>query len=472
MSLVEKSKIEISAEKFIVTSLIVSDVFSHSICPILKSNLELLKTSYVKVVSKWCIDFYEKYKTAPKKQIQDIFKQKQIQEDDDEDTFNFISSFLNHISNNFEREENYNELYAIEQAKEYLTEQKLKQTKSELNIAISNKDIDDAENIISSYTKLRMFDSELGIDLLNDKDAILKGLSEEEDKLFRLPGALGKISSDFIRGDLVSIAAPAKRGKTFFLIDIAIRALMNKLRVVFFSFEMTQGQMIKRICQNYLGELKNPVIGKDFEMVEVPFFAEQENNKFSIDYKQSKKYGLKQKDIFRKLQGIKRISKGGAFRLFCQPPNSMTMGDISSCIDALVLEEGFVPDVIVIDYADIVLSERRSEHRHEIDSVWRGAKGIALEKHCLVVTGSHTNKSTFNKDVGQSDLSEDYRKMNHVSVMMALNQTFEEKKKGIMRIKSLANRHENFTDEEIVVLCNLDIGKPYLDSRLSSEVEI
>jgi hypothetical protein len=84
-----------------------------------------------------------------------------------------------------------------------------------------------------------------------------------------------------------------------------------------------------------------------------------------------------------------------------------------------------------------------------------------------MVTASHTNKATFDRDIRQSDLSEDARKMNHLTLAASLNQNEEDMENGVMRIGVIKDRFHRFSKMyEAVVLQCLDIGMPYLDSRL------
>jgi hypothetical protein len=54
-----------------------------------------------------------------------------------------------------------------------------------------------------------------------------------------------------------------------------------------------------------------------------------------------------------------------------------------------------------------------------------------------------------------------------VDKMFVLNQTPEEKINGIMRIGSIADRHEGFaSNKEVMLLQSLEIGQPFLDQQI------
>ena len=137
-------------------------------------------------------------------------------------------------------------------------------------------------------------------------------------------------------------------------------------------------------------------------------------------------------------------------------------------IESLEYTEDFVPDVIVIDYADIVAPERFLEQeRSNVNQVWKYMKRIARERHCLILTATQTNRQALEKkNVSQVHTSEDIRKLAHVDCMMTLNQTDREKKEGIYRVAIMVKREGEWDLlTQVVVLTNLATGQAYLDSE-------
>ena len=121
-----------------------------------------------------------------------------------------------------------------------------------------------------------------------------------------------------------------------------------------------------------------------------------EDKKYDIVTVEVKKTGLNSKKIRNKLLSIKKTTKG-ALKLVTFPANTMTAIKMEKVLDEMVVD-GFVPDVIVVDYADIIMSEKNREHRHDINDKWLSLRSLAQKKHCAVITGSHTAKTTFKKD--------------------------------------------------------------------------
>ena len=84
-----------------------------------------------------------------------------------------------------------------------------------------------------------------------------------------------------------------------------------------------------------------------------------------------------------------------------------------------------------------------------------------------MATVSHTNKETLYRDVRDSDVVEDIRKVNHVTMLIGVNKLQLDKEQRVQRLSVLDDRFADFNPmrEAVVTQC-LDIGGVYLDSRL------
>lgn len=128
----------------------------------------------------------------------------------------------------------------------------------------------------------------------------------------------------------------------------------------------------------------------------------------------------------------------------------------------------FIPDIIVVDYADILKPEDRTGDGFEKeDRTWIALSQMAMERNALVVAPTQVTKA--GQEAKQQAIKHQARwvgKLGHVDVMLALNQTEKEQRKGLMRVSILAHRHKKFSpSHNCYVLQNLDLGQPHLDSE-------
>ena len=460
----KRQRIDLSEERKIVLGMIVSDPFLKEIKYIL-SDISLLETSYARTVAKWCLEFYSVYECAPKTQIRDLFNQRK-ERIDDEDA-NIISDLLDGLET--ELEINYDHPYRLELAEKYHKEQSLKDAVEEINYYVKSGDLEKADSIISNYKRV-VRPTSTGIDIVDSVDTITKALDDRAGQVFKMQGNLGDMLKHFYRGDLIAVAGSMKKGKSWWLQEIGLQAFNNELKVAFFTLEMMDYQMLIRLYQTILGETRF----ESEEPIEVPYFVEEGEKEYTIDYNIIEKKGISVPKILKVQNAMKRLQRNSGFKLFQFPAYAATTDDIIVALDNLAHFDNFIPDVIVVDYADILAPEKGStgDYRHRLDTTWKTLRRLAQERNCLVVTATQTNRSTLKNDVSEDKIAEDIRKLAHVSLMIGLNQTPAEKKLGVMRMVTLVNRHDEFNSRrEVVVLQQLAIGKPYIDSRWKDQVE-
>lgn len=456
---IDRKKIDAKPEIDLLTGLIVSDNFVQEIFPIL--NISYLQISYVRVVAQWCIEYFQKYSRAPYEDIQKIFENNKRVQKLDEDTIEIIEDFLISLNKKFSALENFNERFLLDETKKYLQKRKLEILRDDLSGYLFHDDLENAEQILSAHSKVESLSYE-EIDFFHDEKKVVQKLMEEEEYIFRYPGVLGKMIGPVSRTDFFSFIGPMKRGKSFWLVDFAIRASLQNLKVLYISLEMPMKQVIGRLSQNILGGTKRD------GLVSVPYFDEQE-----VKHKNVNKKGIKISQIVKKNRKLDMMVKAGGLKIICYPSRSANLHMIRKKIYEYGSKQQYFPDVVIIDYLDILKPEPNAprDKRDVIDDTWSTARGLALEINGIVVTVSQSNRATFSKNVDEEGVAEDIRKLAHVTHMVALNQTRDEKKANIMRLGMVVGRSEEFhIEEEVAVAYQYGIGKAYLDSRWNKEI--
>ena len=459
----ELKTIDLSAERKLLTNLIVSDEFCKRIVPIF--NPIYCKSKYAQIISEWIVEFYNVYKKAPNKTIEDIYKEKvNVIQDDIAD---LIADFLQNISDEYiQTVENIE--YDITQAEQYISARSMEVMIENVKRSLQKNDLLQAEKFIAEYKKPATV-SDSGVDILNDAALVSDAFNEEDEILFKFPGALGELAGEFHRGDFVSFFGPQKRGKSQMLWYSAEAAMYKELKVVFFTMEMTRKQMIRRGWRSIVGQTKEPMT------VKFPYFVQNEATlKYGIAYKKLHKTGVNVTKIEYQQSKLRKMLRNGSVRILSIPAYRSTVEDIENHLDVLQLYSSYTPDVVVIDYADLLIPSRYkgTEYRHQLDDIWKGLRRISQERNILVITASQTNKATFDRDVRKNDSAEDSRKIGHITCGLGLNQKDSEIEKGILRINQLVVREEKATTEQVIVLECLDICKPVLDSKFVHEINL
>ena len=454
----KREKLNTINERDIVYQLIVSDKFCREIVPII--NPKMLEVVYVRTIVIWIKDYFQKFKESPKKNIIKLYRS-HIDELRDEDLQNNILTFIERLDKDYDKIKVTNEDFAIQNAIKYLRMRSLKNFSEDIDSYIESGDIEKAENCVTKYRKVEAASGE-GVSLLDDFDIVTEAFTEEQDLLFRYPGDFGQLMGDVNREDFIAFLAPMKAGKTFSLIDVGIESLKNNLKVVMFSLEMSRTNMIKRVWKALSGQCT-----KDME-IEIPYFVE-DGDKWRIETKTVEKKASSILEVQKRQKSLKRLFRGGSFRIYAEPAYSLTVEGLENKLDDLAYE-GFYPDVVIIDYADIMAPSEKGEYRQQIDGIWKRLRALAQKRKCVVFTASQTNRGAISREVEAEDAAEDIRKIAHVTSMVSISKTKFCKQNSIAIYSQIAVREGQPEMRKVIATQCLALGRPVIESHWKDDV--
>lgn len=455
----KREKIDLLNEKDILVGLIVSDEFCKEISPII--DIKDLQVDYSRVIVSWIKPYFEEFGKSPKTDILKLYRS-HISEISNESLQNNILTFIEKLDEKYNSKRN--DAYAIQEAIKYLKSRNLQNLSEDIEAYITSGDIDKAESLITRYRKVEKESGE-SVDLLNDADIVRESFTEEQDKLFSFNGAYGRLVGDIHREDFVAFLASMKVGKTFTLIDCGIEALKNGLNVVMFSLEMSRTNMIKRVWKSLSGQ-----VTEDVEIT-VPEFV-QEGEKYRVEEKTVHKKASSILEVEKKQKSLKRLFRGGNLKIFAEPAYSMTVEKLETKLDDLN-HNGFIPDVIIIDYADIMLpSNSRLDYRNQLDDIWKRLRAMAQKRKCAVFTASQASRGAINKEATADMISEDIRKLAHVTSMVSISKDEYCKNHSLAMFSQLAVREGEPITERVIATQCLSLGRPVLDSHWKKDVII
>lgn len=482
---------------------------------------ELLSTDLARIVCGWCYDYFNKYGSAPGNEIEAIYEDHKATLDPD--TAEEVEMLLQSLGEEYSRAV-FNVEYLLDQTRRYFEEQHFLRTKEEVDARVERGEIDRAQAEMMQFTPA-FTDKSSYIDPFS-KDALpaFRSAFEVRKKPILTYGfTLGEFwNEELTRDAFVAFMAREKGGKSWLLMDLAIRGARKGSNVVFFQAgDMTENQFLRRLAiymarrsdqERYCKDVWEPKMDCRENQQNVCRKSVREPSKYpsaviqvadptfedlkaaSADFRRhtpctncSELKGavwLKKRpdvtpltsvDVEREVQKFHRFIKG-RLRVSTHSNQSLSVTHIKSLLNKWEREEGFVVDIVVIDYADILApcpDFARLEFRHQQNRVWQKLRSLSQERHCLVVTATQAKATAYKKDLlDLSDYSEDKRKYAHVTAMFGLNQTPEEKRIGIMRINTLLVRDSDFdTDKPVHVLQRLQTGRPVMGSYLGTKYE-
>jgi hypothetical protein len=502
---------ELFIERRIVTGLIISDEYIREVARMWTPDL--LQSASARMLAQWCIEYYKQYAKAPGRDIEGIYtaKLKKI----DADNAEHIAFILDSLSDEYERGK-FNVEYLRDESHKYFTDRHLRQTISAVQSELDSGALVEAEQLLASYAP-----SSKQLSNVSDPfspESVSAAFQKAAEPLIHFGRALGKMwDEQFVRDGFVALMGREKIGKSQWLLEIAMRGLMENCNVAFFQAgDMSEKQQNRRIYtylaqrsdkERYCGRLHIPIIdclnnqqdackqrgrdGKgwldfDVDMRDLEFERLRQAFEESADYRPCKNDGCPKRRPtlwFSIRNEVEPLTEAGArravhkfrkqfkkrFKLATYPNETLTMAMIKAQADAWEREEGFIADIIIVDYIDIMAADTdtlRMDKRHQEDKKWQRARRLSEERHCLFVTVTQTDADAYGRSLLSMDnFSETKTKHAHVTAEYGLNQTDEEKKIGIMRINEIVVREGDFDRKSVVyVLQRLQIGKPYLGS--------
>ncbi len=196
------------------------------------------------------------------------------------------------------------------------------------------------------------------------------------------------------RKTLVTFIAPTGAGKTHFLCNVSAGAVACGLNAAYVSLEIAQ----------YKVELRH-------------------DSYFS---------GVRINDVPSELDRVKtEVTQAAKGRLFVKefPTKKASVQTIRSYLERLRSARDFKPDVLVIDYADLLRPTRSyGEKRHELESTYEELRGLAHEFDCVVVTADQTNRTGLDQEVVTlSSIAECYNKATVCDLIMTISRRAEDK---------------------------------------------
>jgi hypothetical protein len=393
--------------------------------------------------------------------------------------------------------------YLVAQAIKYFKKRELEITCNNITFHLEEDKVDEAEKALNEYIKIEKRFSDSNDPL--DEAPMQEYFSMDNKEFFRMPGDLGRFLGNMERGWLVGIMGKYKGGKSWCAMEFAVQGMLSGLNVAFFSLEMTTHKMYERIIKRLIvagdsGEVINPIfdckknqndecqlprrtndIALDWQPGEVLDFRKNSNyhvctfcrNKFPQHFEPATWFEKATVPIFdQQTVAEARIRLHqfykGRFKFKSYPRYTASIEDIKNDLNILEVTEGWIPDIIVVDYADILKPEPGSpvEGHEKEDRTWIALSTLAGEKHALVVAPTQVTKDGLEAFMLSTKHTARWSgKLGHVDMMLTINQTEEEKRSGALRIAIMEHRHHEFYETaSCIVLQNLKTAQVHLDS--------
>jgi hypothetical protein len=266
--------------------------------------------------------------------------------------------------------------------------------------------------------------------------------------------AIDKMHSTPARGTMTLFMASTGKGKSWWCHAVGAAAIQHHLKVIHIPLENSEEMTAKRYIQTLFS-----LSSREATEVSIPFFSGE-----SIDVQTIIRPSVasQREKIVQRLK-----SWGPRMSLYIKgfPADYLSVEELDLFLDDFVRNGGFLPDVLIIDYLDLM---RIGAENLRIDTgkITRQLKGLAMRRNCALITPTQGNRlSDEAKTVKRNMVSEDWSKPGTADNVYTYSQTPEEFKLGLARISVEKSRNER--DRFMVLVSQAyQIGQFAIDSVL------
>lgn len=434
--------------------------FDDSHCKIARAALtpQLFESSVFREVAGIAISFIDQYGEAVKEHLPDHLED--ILKGDDARK---AASYKRLLDNLFLSRDSLNAEYVLSQLQAFVRGQTFKSGLVQAVEAMEDGNIEAAEVAMQKALSKQVISFAAGLNLKDPAQmgALLDGDLNEPGFELGIP-ELDRMGIIPRRKELFLLIAPRGRGKSWFITHCSKMALLQRWSVVIITLEMSEKRYAARTIQTFFSvteressvRLAQLIRGKDGSLDDVLY---EEVERLSLG-NQADRSQLRSR-ILRDFSRRKPIY----IKQF--PNGSASMTDIEAYLDQLERFEGFVPDLICLDYPDLVKHDAKNK-RIELGRIVEEFRGLGVKRNAACVTVSQGNRDSEEATtVTGAMVAEDISKLATVDVCLTLSRTDMEERLGLARVlvEKARNQRDGFS---VLITQAYAIGQWCLDSVL------
>ena len=370
-------------------------------------NPKYFDLDYLEYLSEKFFSYYKKYKSFPSTNILLTIIKDDLSEENNKGKSSLLKEQIINYFHTIKTSSQFSDLpYVKDKTLDFCKKQAFKDALNKSVDLIETENFNDVLSIMKSAVSVGMPHSK-GHDFFEDMDARFTKINRNV-----CPTGLPKLDSKEIlqgglgRGELGVVVGNPGAGKSHWLVQMGVNAMKYGKNVIHYTFELTEHAIGLRYDSNLCGVPSNEVHDRKAEILE------------------------KYKDMELGRLIIKEYPTGSATTIM-----------IRNHIEKLMLK-GFIPSLIIIDYADIMKSTKSYDSlRHEIKLVYEELRNLAMDFNFPIWTASQANRESAQSDIiGLENMSEAYGKAMVADFVVSLSRKSSEKASNTGRIFIAKNR--------------------------------
>ena len=383
-----------SFQSKIITSLLVNNKFIKTVYDILEINY--FDSDANKFLVKEIRKYFDKYKTPPTMEALKV-----VIDDLDNDVMK--TAVVDSLRNAWQHRESPDLEFVQEKTLEFCKNQVIKSAIMQSVELLDTQKYDEIKGVIDNAMKAGV-ERDIGHEYLTGFEERMSQQSRNT-----VPTKWDSVNElmdgGLAGGELGVIVAPAGIGKSWTLQALGADAVKQGKTIIHYTLELNA---------QYVG-LRYDTIVSGQPTANLQYHKEE---------------------VLKKINQLK-----GELVIKYYPTRTASVNTISSHLQQCELQ-GIKPDMIIVDYADIMKSTQQfREKRHSIGLIYEELRGVAGEFDIPVWTASQANRSSLEEDViDATKVSEDYSKVMTADFVMSVSRKVEDKIANTGRFHVIKNR--------------------------------
>lgn len=261
------------------------------------------------------------------------------------------------------------------------------------------------DNINKTYRRINT-NNNGGIEPLNNLESFAERMKAQKKK--KLSTGFRSLDNRFDGGYNVETVATwiaqSKGGKSMLLANTGTHTVTSRKNAAHFTLEISEEETELRYASRLTNIPMNEIDKRADEMAE-------------------------------KLAEFALNNKGRYF-IKGYPSGTVGVSELKNYLYWLESEHQFRPDVIIVDYGDLLLPKTSyKEERLKTKEIWTDLRAMAFEFHCPVVTATQTKREGFDRAIiRMQDVAEDIQKVNISDYILTICKTQDEDRENKARI--------------------------------------
>jgi replicative DNA helicase len=416
------------SEQIILTNLLKSEEYARKVLPFL--HISYFSEQPEKLIFTSIVKHYDKYNTLPSKTEVEHFVNER--EDLSQDQVNQTLEYLETLS----PRDKPDPQWLIDTTEQFCQDRAIYNAIMDSISIIDGGDQKRTKHAIPDILKDALsisFDTHIGHDYFEDAASRFDYYNLEEERLPFDLDMFNKITNNGVPNKTLNcILAGTNVGKSLFLVHMAASYMMQGKNVLYITLEMAEEAISNRI---------------DANLMNIPVNALE---------------SLEKDKFFSRIDKLKAKTQG---KLIVKeyPTSSAHVGHFKQLLQELRLKKRFKPDVIMVDYINIMASSRTKMSTagsyFYIKAIAEELRGLAVEQNVPIWSATQSNRSgQSDSDVDLTNTSESFGLPATVDFMFAVIRTDELDNLNQVLVKQLKSRYGNKTFHEKFVI-GIDVEK-------------